>query len=58
MFFIGLHVHVYRENIKQSSCLKQQGLETNFSWYVSSPSGPLPSLFKYGPGSHPGGHMF
>ena len=57
MFYIGL----YRKNIKKSSCLKPQGLESWYNWYVASPSGPLPSWFKLcpwgkkwpAPGSHP-----
>ena len=53
IFYIGL----YRENMKQSSCLKPKGIE---SWYLVF--GPLQSLFKLYPGAKngpsPGGHMF
>ena len=45
MFYIGLH----RENVKKSSCLKQQGNNKVYSldiWCVASPREPLPSLFK------------
>ena len=41
MFYIGL----YRENVKQSSCLKPEGID-NLYLVFSSPSRPLPSLFK------------
>ena len=37
-FYIGL----YREYMKVSSCLNHRV----DIWYVASPSGPLPSLFK------------
>ena len=57
MFYIGL----YRENEKKSYCLKPQGLELDI-WYVASPSGPLPSLFKLYPWGQkwpcPGCQMF
>ena len=41
MLYIGLS----KESMKKSSWLKPQGLEP-FVWYIASPSGHLPSLFK------------
>ena len=35
------HIGLYREVMQKSSCLKP--------WYVATPSGPLPSLFKLCP---------
>ena len=55
MFYIGkwshaggshvlqMYIQMYRDNMKKSSCLEPLGREP---WYVASPSGPLPSLFK------------
>ena len=42
MFYIGF----YRGNVKKSSCLKPQRAISLDIWFVASPSGPLPSLFK------------
>ena len=38
------------EHVKKYSCLKPQGLAPN-TWYVASPSKPLPILFKLYPGA-------
>ena len=48
---IVLHRY-YRENVKNSSCLKPQGLEL---CYVASPSGPLPfvQIIALGPKMSP-----
>ena len=55
MFYIGL----YRESIKILSETKKPRA---LIWYVASPSGPLPSLFKFCPLGqkllHPRDHMF
>ena len=42
-----LTVHVLHAK-KTNSCLKPEGLDLAI-WYVASPSGPLPSLFKLYP---------
>ena len=50
------------KTMAKSSCLKPYDLKAIYIWYLASPSGPLPSLFKLSLWGRklprPWGHMF